>query len=116
MQPILTTKFAEYSCQAQIFNTLRPEQNGHHVADNISSAFFYSKLQYLDSNFIAVCSHLGLIDNALALVQVMAWCPSGNKPLSDPMLTQLTHICINQPQCVNEINKNKAQYHSFFLH
>ena len=29
-----------------------------------------------------------LTDNTLALVQVMAWCRSGDKPLSEPMMTQ----------------------------
>ena len=29
------------------------------------------------------------IDNKPTLVQVMAWCRAGNKPLSEPMMTQL---------------------------
>ena len=29
------------------------------------------------------------INNKLAMVQVMAWCRTGNKPLPEPMLTQL---------------------------
>ena len=33
----------------------------------------------------------GLIENKSALVQVMAWRRTGSKPLSEPMLTQLTH-------------------------
>ena len=28
----------------------------------------------------------GLIDNIPALVQIMAWCRSGDKPLSEPMM------------------------------
>ena len=30
------------------------------------------------------------IDSKLAVVQVMAWCRIGGKPLSEPMLTQFT--------------------------
>ena len=30
----------------------------------------------------------GPTDNKSALVQVMAWCQTGNKPLPEPMLTQ----------------------------
>ena len=30
------------------------------------------------------------IDNKPALVQVMAWCRSGDKPLPEPMITQFT--------------------------
>ena len=32
----------------------------------------------------------GLIDNMAALVQILAWCWSGDKPLPEPMLTQFT--------------------------
>ena len=32
------------------------------------------------------------IDNKLALVQVMAWCWTGDKPLPEPMLTQFTDM------------------------
>ena len=32
----------------------------------------------------------GLIDNNPALVQIMAWHRTGDKPLSEPMLTQFT--------------------------
>ena len=34
--------------------------------------------------------HEGPIDNKWALVQVMAWRWTGDKPLSEPMLTQFT--------------------------
>ena len=40
-----------------------------------------------------------------ALVQIMAWRRSGDKPLSEPMMVSLlTHICVTRPQWVN-INK-----------
>ena len=32
----------------------------------------------------------GQIDNKPVLVHVMAWCRTGDKPLAEPMLTQLT--------------------------
>ena len=31
-----------------------------------------------------------LIDNKAALVQVMSWCRTGDKPLPEPMITQFT--------------------------
>ena len=44
----------------------------------------------------------GLIDNILALVQIMAWRRPGDKPLSEPMMFSLpTHICVTRPQWVN---------------
>ena len=37
------------------------------------------------------------IDNIPALVQIMAWCRSGDKSLSEPMLVSLlTHICVTR--------------------
>ena len=44
----------------------------------------------------------GPINNIPALVQIMAWCQPGNKPLSEPMMVSLTtHIFITWPQWVN---------------
>ena len=42
------------------------------------------------------------IDNIPALVQIMAWRRSGDKPLYEPMMVSLlTHICVTRPQWVN---------------
>ena len=39
------------------------------------------------------------IINIPALVQIMAWCRIGDKPLSEPMMVNLlTHFCDTQPQ------------------
>ena len=41
-------------------------------------------------------------NNIPALVLIMAWRRSGNKPLSEPMvLSFLTHICVARPQWVD---------------
>ena len=43
----------------------------------------------------------GQINNTPALVQIMAWCPPGDKPLSEPMMVSLLmHICATRPQWV----------------
>ena len=40
----------------------------------------------------------GPINNILELVQIMAWCWSGGKPLSEPvMVSLLMHVCITRP-------------------
>ena len=42
------------------------------------------------------------INNIPALVQTRAWCRSGDKPLSEPiMFSLLTHICVTRSQWVN---------------
>ena len=42
--------------------------------------------------------------NGPALVQIMAWRRPGDTPLSEPMITLLTHICVTRSQWVNGIN------------
>ena len=40
----------------------------------------------------------------IALVQIMAWRRSGDKPLSEPMIVRLpTHICTTRPQWVTTL-------------
>ena len=42
------------------------------------------------------------INNIPALVQIMAWCHPGDKPLSEPrMVTLLMHICVTRSQWVD---------------
>ena len=46
----------------------------------------------------------GPINYIPALVQIMAWCRPGDKPLSEPMVVSLpTHICVTRPQWVNAL-------------
>ena len=46
----------------------------------------------------------GPINNTPALVQIMAWCQPGDKPLFEPMMViSLMHICITRPQLVQGI-------------
>ena len=44
----------------------------------------------------------GPINNNPALIQILAWRRSGDKPLSEPMMVSLlTYICVTRPQWVN---------------
>ena len=67
-------------------NTLRPRQNGHHFADDISRCIFLNEniwiLNKISLKYVPLC----LIDNMAALVQIMAWRRSGDKPLSEAIL------------------------------
>ena len=48
--------------------------------------------------FVSKCP----INNILPLVQIMAWCRPGEKPLSEPMMIiLLTNVCVTRPQVVN---------------
>ena len=55
-----------------------------------------------DKDFTEICLQWAIIP---ALVQIMAWCCPGDKPLSGRMMVRLqTHICITQPQWVNALS------------
>ena len=85
-------------------NTLRPRQNGRHFPDDIFKCSFLNKNVWISIKISLKFVPKGLINNIPALVQIMAWRPPGDKPLSEPMLVSLpTHICITQPQWVNLI-------------
>ena len=50
----------------------------------------------------------GPINNIPALAQIMAWCLSGNKPLSEPMMVSfLMHLCVTRPQWVKTARISK---------
>ena len=71
-------------------NTLRPRQDGRHIADDTFKRIFLDELKLVPK---------GPINNFSALVQVMAWRRLGDKPLSGPMMVRLpTHICVTRPQ------------------
>ena len=61
-----------------------------------SNAFSWMKIK-ISLKFVPK----GPINNNPALVQIMAWRRSGDKPLSEPMMVSLlTHICVTRPQWV----------------
>ena len=75
--------------------TLRLRQDGHHFADDIVNCIFFISLKLVPK---------GSINNISALIQIMAWCWPGNKPLSEPMVVRLwMHIFITRPPWVNGI-------------
>ena len=77
-------------------NSSLPEQNGHHFADDVLKCIF------LNENFLILIQislqfvRKGPIDNKWTLVQVMARRRIGDKPLSEPMLTQFTDAYMQQ--------------------
>ena len=93
-------------CYAQDLkvNTLRPRQNGRRFANDTF------KRIYLNENFtISIKISLkfvpkGPITKNPALVQIMAWRRSGDKPLSETMMVSSpTHICATRPQWVKNL-------------
>ena len=86
------------------FNTLRPRRNEQHFADDIFKCIFVNENVWISIKISLKFVPKGPISNIPALVQIMAWCHLGDKPLSEPkMVSLLTHICITCPQWVKLI-------------
>ena len=84
-------------------NTLGPIQDGRHFADDIFTCIFVNENCSILVKFSLKYVRNGPIDNNRALVQIMAWRRSGDKPLSEPMMISLpTHICVTRPQWVKK--------------
>ena len=85
-----------------VVNTLRPRQNGRRFADDTFECIFLNENVWILIKISLKFVPKGPINNNPALVQMMAWRQSGNKPLSEPMMVcLLIHICVTRPQWVN---------------
>ena len=60
------------------------------LADDIFKYIFLTENDRITSKFSLKFVPMSPIDNMPALVQVMAWRRTGDKPLSEPMLTRFT--------------------------
>ena len=82
-------------------NTLRLRQNGCHFPDNIFKNIFLNENWWISIKISLKFILNGPINNIPALVGIMAWRRSGDKPLSEPMMVSLLkHICVTCPQWV----------------
>ena len=85
-------------------NSLRPRQNRRHFADDIFKRVFLNENILISIDISLKFVRKDPIDHIPALVQIMAWRRSGDKPLSEPMMVRLpTHICVTRPQWVNPL-------------
>ena len=69
---------------------LRPRQNRRHFADEVFKSNFLNENVWIPIKFLLKYVPKGPINNIPALVQMMAWCWTGDKPLSEPMMTQFS--------------------------
>ena len=88
-----------------LVNTLRSRQNGRHFADDIFKCVFLNENVWIPVTISLKYAPKGPINNIPALVQIMAWRRSGDKPLSELMMVELlTQICVTRPQWVNTMD------------
>ena len=83
------------------YYTLKPRQYGRHFADNVFKCIFLNENVWILVTISLQCVSKVSINNIPALVQIMTWRRSGDKPLSEPiMVSLLMHICVTRPQWV----------------
>ena len=94
----VTTHFCLFTVHDHV-NTLRPRQNGRRFADDTFKRIFLNENVRISIKISLKFVPKGPINNIPALVQIMAWRRSGDKPLSEPMMVSLLmHICVTRPQ------------------
>ena len=94
-----------------IINTLMPGQNGRHFPDDIFKCIFLNENVWISIKISLKFVPKGPINNIPALVQIMVWRRSGDKPLSEPMMVSLlTHICVTRLQLVKHIAVFKLRF------
>ena len=85
-----------------LFNSLRPKRDRRYFADDIFKCIFLNGNVWISINISMKVVPKGPFNNIPALIQIMAWRRSGDKPLSEPMMASLqTHVCVTRPQWVN---------------
>ena len=71
-----------------LLNSLRPRQDRRHFADDVFKCNFVNENVWITITISLKFVPKGPINNIPALVQIMAWRRTGDKPLSEQMRTQ----------------------------
>ena len=109
--------FGKFVWCTQYINTLRPRHNGRYFPDDIFECIFLKENVWIPIKISLKFAPKGPINNIPALVQIMAWCWPGDKPLSETMLVFVpTHICVTRPQWVNRNNVDLSPIRPVRIH
>ena len=74
--------------------TLRPRRNGHQFPDDIFNWILLTENVWISIKMSLKFVPKVPINNIPVLVQIMAWCLPGDKPLSEPMMVKITDAYI----------------------
>ena len=86
-------------------NILWTRQNGRHFPGSIFKWIFLNENEWNSIKISLKIVPGGPFSYIPALLQVMAWCRIGNKPLSETMMVRVSmHICVTRPQWVNMLS------------
>ena len=87
-------------------NTLRPTQNGRHFADDMFKWIFLNENVWIPIEISLKFVPKGPINNIPALIQKMAWRQTGDKPLSEPMMTQFNDAYMRHWASMSQLQKS----------
>ena len=76
----------------EVINSSPPGQNGRHFADDILRCIFLNENDNIPIGISLKLVPRGPVNNKSALIQVMAWRRTGDKPLPEPVMTQFTDV------------------------
>ena len=92
-----------HQCTISSVNSLRPRQNGRHFPDDILKGILLNENVWISIKISLKFVPKDPINYNPALVQIMAWHRTGDKPLSELMMVRLpTHICVTRTQWVKQ--------------
>ena len=80
-----------------VVNSLRPRQNRRHFADDVFKCNFLNANVWILTKISLKFVPKGPINNIRTLVQIMAWRRTGDKPLSEPMMTKFNDAYMHHP-------------------
>ena len=83
----------DFKAGMHLINSSPPGQNGRYFADIFKRIFENENLSIF-IRFSLKFLPKATVDNMPALVQVITWRRTGDKPLPEPMLTQFTDACM----------------------
>ena len=91
-------------------NTLRPRQNGWHFPGDIFKCILFNENVRVLNKISLKFANKGLLDNNTALVQIMAWHRTGNKPLSEPIMASFDDAYMHHLASMSWINSAQQKF------
>ena len=93
-------------------NSSPPGQNGRHFTDDIFKCIVMNEKICILIRISLKFVPKGPINIKSGLVEIMAWCQTGDKPLSEPVLTQVIDVC-TRGRWVKYAHNGQCDWHSF---
>ena len=111
LQSVKVSQGMRYICKSIYIpngkiNILRTRQDGRHFAFGILKYIFLNEDFWISNKSSSKYVPWGPTGNMSTLVQIMVWCRTGDKPLSDPIMTQFADAYMHHPTSMSSQNLN----------